>query len=33
MKMNNIPNLDNVISAMECEGTFKNLCKHCPYDY
>ena len=29
-----IPNLDNLINAIECEGyLIKNKCKHCPYGY
>ena len=28
-----IPNLDNVINALQCEGCFKHQCEHCPYGY
>lgn len=28
-----IPNLDNVISALECDCWTPHLCKNCPYDY
>ncbi len=28
-----IPNLDNLIHAIECEGIFYNGCKRCPYNY
>ena len=28
-----IPNLDNLIKAIECEGFWKDKCKHCPYNY
>jgi hypothetical protein len=29
----NIPNLNNLINAIECEGIFYNGCKRCPYGY
>ena len=28
-----IPNLDNLIKAIECDGYLKNQCEHCPYNY
>ena len=28
-----IPNLDNLIKAIECNGCLKNKCTHCPYGY
>lgn len=28
-----IPNLDNLIHAIECEGIFYNGCKRCPFGY
>lgn len=31
--MNNIPNLNNLINAIKCDGIYHNQCEHCPYDY
>ena len=31
--MNDIPKLDNLIAAIQCDGYLKNKCEHCPYDY
>ena len=28
-----IPNLDNLINAIQCEGCYKHKCEHCPYGY
>ena len=28
-----IPNLNNLIHAIECEGWTKSECKNCPYNY
>lgn len=28
-----MPNLDNLIKAIDCEGWLKHECEHCPYDY
>lgn len=30
---NDIPDLDNLITAIQCEGYFKNQCEKCPYNY
>lgn len=29
----NIPNLDNIIAALECDNWAPHHCQHCPYDY
>ena len=29
----NIPNLDNLIAAVQCEGWVQHQCEHCPYGY
>ena len=29
----NIPELDNLIKAMQCEGWLKSQCEHCPLNY
>lgn len=31
--MSVIPNLDNLIAALECENWSSSTCEHCPYDY
>ena len=28
-----IPSLDNLIAAIQCNGCLKNKCEHCPYGY
>lgn len=29
----NIPNLDNLIAALECDNWTPHHCQHCPYEY
>ena len=29
----NIPNLDNLLAAMQCERCYQNQCEYCPYGY
>ena len=28
-----IPNLDNLLAAMTCEGCYSDSCEECPYGY